>query len=216
MALHPEGMFTGGPLAHLVGLAAGGPDPLEWEVPRLRRVLRLNHWDAAWREAPQTLASQLDYLSTAFSEEFFATCPEPARRTWRAAAGAKSLPVFMTELAMLLRLADREGDARYEDVPLAAWEVRALFPLLMSLDDWAYDGEFSSYEESLKAFVEAEHPFCSYELIPRLTQALEARTLCADSPAFAASFRVLAPTATPETLDVLVRTTFTHLTEHHG
>ncbi|MFF0423004.1 hypothetical protein ACFYUJ_01155 [Streptomyces sp. NPDC004520] len=215
MALHPEGMFTSGPLAHLAGLAAG-PGPLEWEVLRLKRVLRLNHWDPFWRETPQTLASQLDYLSTAFSEEFLATCPEPARHTWRTAAGAQGVPAFMTGLATLLRLADREGDASYEDVPLAAWEVRARFPLLLSLDGWAYDGEYASYEESLHAFIEAEHPFCLHELIPRLTQALEARTLRAESPAFAGSFAELAPTATPETLDVLVRLVFAHLREHHG
>ncbi|MER7946209.1 hypothetical protein ABTY59_02300 [Streptomyces sp. NPDC096079] len=214
MALHPEGMFTGGPLAHLATLAAG-PDPLEWEVLRLARILRPNHWDAAWRETPQRLASQLDYLSTAFSEEFLAGCPEPARSSWRTAAGAQGVPAFMTGLATLLRLADREGDARYEEVPLAAWEVRARFPLLLSLDGWAYDGEFGSYEESLRAFVDAEHPHCFDELIPRLTQALEARTLRADSPAFAEAFGVLAPTATPETLDVLIRTAYAHLTEHH-
>ncbi|WP_405856741.1 hypothetical protein OG361_24350 [Streptomyces sp. NBC_00090] len=216
MALHPEGMFTTGPIAHLVGLAAGGPDPLEWEVLRFNRVTRTEYWDPAWRHTPQHLASQLDYLATAFSEEFFATCPEADRRTWRAAAGTRTLPAFMTELAMLLRLADRQGDATYEDVPLAAWEVRARFPLLLSLDGWAYDGEFASYEEYVRAFVEGEHPYCSYEVIPRLTQALEARTLSAESAAFAASFRILAPQATPETLDVLARTTFAHMTEHHA
>ncbi|MFE2555301.1 hypothetical protein ACFXGT_04590 [Streptomyces sp. NPDC059352] len=216
MALHPEGMFTTGPIAHLVGLAAGGPDPLEWEVLRFNRVTRTDYWDPAWRHTPQHLASQLDYLAIAFSEEFFATCPEADRRAWRAAAGTKTLPAFMTELAMLLRLADRQGDATYEDVPLAAWEVRARFPLLLSLDGWAYDGEFASYEEYVRAFVEGEHPYCFYEVIPRLTQALEARTLSAESAAFAASFRVLAPEATPETLDVLARTTFAHMTEHHA
>ncbi|WP_314612034.1 hypothetical protein [Streptomyces stackebrandtii] len=215
MALHPEGMFTTGPLAHLVGLAAGGPEPLEWEVLRFGRATRTEYWDPAWRHTPQTLASQLDYMATAFSEEFFATCPEGTRQAWRTAAGAKSVPVFMTELAMLLRLGDREGDAPYEDVPLAAWEVRARFPLLLSLDGWAYDGEFASYEESMRAYIEGEHPYCSYEVVPRLTQALEARTLCDESAAFAASFRKFAPEATPETLAVITRTTFTHMTEHH-
>ncbi|MEU3482541.1 hypothetical protein ACI2LO_26915 [Streptomyces sp. NPDC033754] len=215
MALHPEGMFTTGPLAHLVGLAAGGPEPLEWEVLRFGRATRTEYWDPAWRHTPQTLASQLDYMATAFSEEFFATCPEGTRHAWRTAAGAKSVPAFMTELAMLLRLADRQGDATYEDVPLAAWEARARFPLLMSLDGWAYDGEYASYEESMRAHIEGEHPYCSYEVVPRLTQALEARTLCDESAAFAASFRKLAPEATPETLAVITRTTFTHMTEHH-
>ncbi|MFI9292415.1 hypothetical protein [Streptomyces gardneri] len=215
MALHPEGMFTTGPIAHLVGLAAGGSDPLEWEVLRFGRVTRTDYWDPAWRVTPQHLASQLDYLSTVFSEEFLDTCPEADRRTWRAAAGAQGVPAFMTELATLLRLADRQQDATYEDVPLAAWEVRARFPLLLSLDGWAYDGEYASYEESLRAFVEGEHPDCSYEVMPRLNQALAARMLCAESAAFAVSFRVLAPQATPETLEVLARTTLTHMTEHH-
>ncbi|WP_327260182.1 hypothetical protein OG444_39090 [Streptomyces sp. NBC_01232] len=216
MALHPEGMFTSGPIAHLVGLAAGGTDPLEWEVLRFRRTMRANHWDTAWRGSLRSLASQLDYLATAFTQEFFATCPPDTRRTWTAAAGADSLPQFMTGLALLLRLADREGDPSYEDVPLTAWEVRAQWPLLLSLDGWAYDGEHASYEESLEAFIESEHPYCFHEVIPRLTQALEVRTLCTQSDAFAASFRALAPGATPEALDVLARTAFAHLTRHHA
>ncbi|MFE5482282.1 hypothetical protein [Streptomyces sp. NPDC056527] len=216
MALHPEGMFADGPIAHLVGLAAGGPDALEWEVLRFERVSRTNHWDVAWRHDLQVLASQLDYLATAFTEEFFATCPADTRRAWTAAAAHKSVPDFMTELAMLLRLADRERKPSYEEVPLAAWEVRAQFPLLLALDNWAYDGEHATYEESLKAFIEAEHPFCFYELIPRLTQALEVQALRTQSSAFAASFRTLVPAATPEVLNTLARTTFAHMTEHHG
>ncbi|MFF3676136.1 hypothetical protein ACFYYS_19480 [Streptomyces sp. NPDC002120] len=183
---------------------------------RITRVARSDHWDPAWRYTARPLACQLDYLATAFSEEFFAACPQDARRAWTAAAGSKSVPEFMTELAMLLRLADRQWPAEYEDVPLAHWEVRARFPLLMALDSWAYDGEHGSYEESLLAFIEAEHPFCSYELVPRLTQALEVRTLSTQSAAFAAAFRALEPAATPETLDTLTRVSFAHLTEQHG
>ncbi|MFJ2594867.1 hypothetical protein [Streptomyces erythrochromogenes] len=58
MALHPEGVYTSGPIAHLVGLAAGGPDALEWEVLRLARITRTDHyWDVTWRDTAQTLAS---------------------------------------------------------------------------------------------------------------------------------------------------------------
>ncbi|APU43869.1 MULTISPECIES: hypothetical protein [unclassified Streptomyces] len=216
MALHPEGVYTSGPIAHLVGLAAGGPDALEWEVLRLARVTQANHWDPTWRTGFQTLASHLDHLATTFSEEFFARCPQNARRAWTAAAGAGTVPEFMTALAMLLRLSDREATAGYDEVPLAAWEVRARFPLLLDLDSWAYDGEYGSYEESLLAFIGAGHPYCHDELIPRLTQALEARTLLAQSDAFARSFRNLVPDATPETLGVLARLTFAHMAEHHG
>lgn len=216
MALHPEGVYTSGPIAHLVGLAAGGPDALEWEVLRLARITRTDHhWDVTWRDTAQTLASRLDHLATTFSEEFFATCPQDARRAWTAAAGTGPVPEFMTELAALLRLADRQGPAAYEEVPLAAWEVRARLPLLLGLDSWAYDGEYGSYEESLLAFIEAEHPDCHYEVIPRLTQALEARTLSTRSAAFARSFRTLVPEATPETLAALARVSYAHMTDHH-
>ncbi|MFE1877327.1 hypothetical protein ACFW9N_41865 [Streptomyces sp. NPDC059496] len=91
---------------------------------------------------------------------------------------------------------------------------RARFPLLLALDSWTYDGEHCSYEESLLAFIEAEQPFCSYEVIPRLTQALEVLTLRTESDAFAESFRALVPDATPETLAALAQVSFAHLTEH--
>ncbi|MFJ8769726.1 hypothetical protein [Streptomyces clavifer] len=216
MALHPEGMFTSGPIAHLVGLAAGGPDPLEWEVLRFTRVTRTDHWDVTWRRTAQPLASQLDYLATAFSEKFFAACPPDARRAWTAAAGPRSVPEFMSELAMLLRLADRQWPAGYDDVPLAQWEVLAQFPLLLALDSWAHDGEHVSYEAALLAYIAAEHPFCYYELIPRVTQALEVGALSTQCDAFAKSFLSLVPAATPETLGTLARVSFAHLTEHHG
>ncbi|MFF8598604.1 hypothetical protein ACF065_06810 [Streptomyces sp. NPDC015232] len=215
MALHPEGVFTGGPLAHLVAHAAG-PDPLEWEVLRLQRCLRKEHWDAAWRTNLQTLASQLDHLSVSFDPERLTGCPAATRRAWRAAAGDRPLPAFMTDLAMLLRLADRQPEAAYEDVPLAAWEVRARFPLLLSLDSWGYDDEHASFEDSVRALVAAEHPHCAWELVPRVGQALEARTLCSRSPAFAAAFRTLAPGAEPETLGVFLRVLLGHLLEEHG
>ncbi|MCX4818785.1 hypothetical protein OG883_02485 [Streptomyces sp. NBC_01142] len=80
MALHPEGIFTGGPLFQLVSLAARDDDPLEWQVLRLKRVLRTEHWDAPWRRAFQTLASQLDYMAVTFTDAFFDGCRStPAR-----------------------------------------------------------------------------------------------------------------------------------------
>ncbi|MFF3321388.1 hypothetical protein [Streptomyces sp. NPDC002889] len=215
MAVHPEGIFTSGPLFQLVSLAANGTDPLEWQVLRLRRALWTEHWDAAWRSPMQPLASQLDYMATTFTEEFFADCPEYARRAWLAAAGPKSVPEFMGELAMLLRVADREWPGDYSTVPVARWEAEARFPLLRSLDTWAYDGEYDSFEEAFQAHIDGEHPYCNEEVVPFVAQAQTALSLCAESTHFREAFLSYGESVTPAALKIIAELGHAHMRSHH-
>ncbi|WP_328397509.1 hypothetical protein OHS70_14590 [Streptomyces sp. NBC_00390] len=215
MALHPEGIFTSGPLFQLVGLAAQGGEPLEWQVMRLKRVLRTEYWDAAWRAPMQPLASQLDYMTTTFSEDFFAGCPEYARQAWLAAAGARSVPVFMGELARLLRVADRVRPAGYDVVPLARWEAEARFPLLRDLDTWAYDGEYDSFEAAFQARIDGEHPCCEQEVVPFVAQAQTALSLCAESAHFRDAFLSHDESVTPATLKIITERGHAHMRSYH-
>ncbi|MEU0392811.1 hypothetical protein ABZ208_08585 [Streptomyces sp. NPDC006208] len=215
MALHPEGIFTSGPLFHLVGLAAHDTDPIEWQVLRLRRVLRTEYWDAHWRAPMQPLASQLDHMAATFTDSGFAACPLYARQAWTAAAAPKTVPVFMTELAMLLRVADREQPPDHAEVPLARWEAEARFPLLRSLDTWAYDGEYDSFEAAFQARIDGEHPFCDEEVVPLLTQAVTALQLCARSEHFKEAFLSFDKSVTPATLKVIADLCHAHMRSHH-
>ncbi|OKK05996.1 hypothetical protein AMK26_07845 [Streptomyces sp. CB03234] len=215
MALHPEGIFTSGPLFQLVGLAAGPGDALEWEVLRLNRILLTEHWDPHWRHPLQPLASQLDYMAVTFTDAFFDSCPPAARAVWTAAAGDRTVPEFMTELALLLRLADREGEPDYDAVPLAGWEAEARFPLLRDLDLWAYLDEHASFDSAFRERIDGEHPWCDRELVPIVTQAVQALALCARSAAFATAFRAYAPAATTATLEIVVELGQAHMAEHH-
>jgi hypothetical protein len=215
MPLHPEGILTSGPLFQLVSEAAYGPDPVEWQVLRLMRVLRTEHWEAHWRHPMQPLASQLDYMAATFTSDFFASCPTTAQETWIAAAEKKPVPAFMAELAMLLRVADRQHVPDYDEVPLAKWETHARFPLLINLDMWAYDDDYDSFEASVQGRIDAEHPFCDWELVPAVAQALEALALCAQSGSFAAALRSHASGATPDSLAAYAELGHTHMRTHH-
>ncbi|MEU1277516.1 hypothetical protein [Streptomyces sp. NPDC005805] len=215
MALHPEGVFTGGPLFQLVAVVCRDGEPPEREVARLRRVLGAAYWEEPWRAVLQPLASQADYLAVTFSEEFFAGCPEYARRAWLGAAGQLSVPGFLGELAGLLRASDRAGPAGYDTVPLARWEAVARFPLLRSLDTWAYDGEHDSFEAALRARIDGEHPCCDEELVPFVAQAQTALHLCAASSHFRERFLSFDESVTPRALRVVVDMGNAHLAAHH-
>ncbi|MFF3452976.1 hypothetical protein ACFYXH_01380 [Streptomyces sp. NPDC002730] len=215
MALYPEGIFTSGPLFQLVSLAARESDPLEWQVLRLNRAVRTEHWDAPWRRWMQPLASQLDYMAATFTDAFFAGCPQHAREAWATAAAPKTVPEFMTELAMLLRVADREWPPDYQEVPLARWEAEARFPMLRSLDTWAYDDEFDSFEEAFQDRIDHEHPYCDTDLVPIVAQAMEALALCAASEHFSKALQAHDATATPAALKVIVELGHAHMRSHH-
>ncbi|MEU1894949.1 hypothetical protein [Streptomyces pristinaespiralis] len=218
MPLHPEGAFTGGPLFQLVGLAAArGGDPLEWQVLRMARVLRTEHWDPTWRHPLQPLASQLDHLALTFDEDFFRSCPKDAQETWLAAASATddTVPGFMTGLAALLRLADRQGPAGHGDVPLAKWEAAARFPLLRDLDTWAYDEEYDSFESAFQGRIDGEHPCCDREVVPFVAQASEALALCAACEHFRRDFLGFDTSVTPAALALVVDLGYAHMVGHH-
>ncbi|MEU9009852.1 hypothetical protein AB0D12_08710 [Streptomyces sp. NPDC048479] len=215
MALHPEGIFTSGPLFQLVSLAAWHDDPLEWQVLRLQRIVRTEYWDAHWRHPMQPLASQLDYMAATLTKDFFASCPPAAQEAWTTAAGNKSVAEFMRELAMLLRVADRDLDPDYDEIPLVEWEVRARFPLLLALGNWAYDDEYDSFEASVQGRIDAEHPFCDRELVPIIAQAMEALALCAQSGRFASALESYASGATSAALATLTDLGHAHMRARH-
>ncbi|MFI6286956.1 hypothetical protein ACIBCM_19770 [Streptomyces sp. NPDC051018] len=215
MPLHPEGMLTTGPLIQIVGAAASGPDPLEWQVLRFQRTTRTEYWEASWRHPLQPLASQLDYLAMTLTPELFARCPPAEREMWTKAADGRPITEFMTDLAMLLRLTDRQADTPYDEVPLAGWEARARFPLLMNLDAWAYDGEYGSFAESHQNWLDNEHPNCEWDVVPMLGQAVEALALVSRFEGFGEALLAHASGATAATLSTVVALGAAHLKDRH-
>ncbi|MCX4818784.1 hypothetical protein OG883_02480 [Streptomyces sp. NBC_01142] len=122
----------------------------------------------------------------------------------------------MTDLAMLLRVADRDHPPGYDEVSLAKWEAEARFPLLRSLDTWAYDDEYDSFEAAFQARIDAEHPFCDEELVPLIAQALEVLALCAGSEHFSKAFQAHDETATTAALNVIIDLGHAHMRSHHA
>ncbi|WP_326774473.1 hypothetical protein [Streptomyces sp. NBC_01445] len=213
----PQSALSSGAIFHLVGLAADAAesgDPLEWQVLRYRRIQGVEYTRPSWTWPLQPAAAQLDYLAHTFIEEFFSTCPPAARTLWSRAAGKRTVPEFMNDLATLLRMACREPEATYEEIPLAGWELAVRFPRLLGLETWL-DPAFPDEEDPIRAATESEHPYCAEVLPELIAQVTQALALCRDSEAFAAQLRAHCGSAAPEVLAEVADLAYAHMAREH-
>ncbi|WP_415952448.1 hypothetical protein [Streptomyces sp. KLOTTS4A1] len=210
-----------GPVFHLAALAAetrsrAGADSLEWQVLRYARLAghAYPRRGPAW--SPQHAAFQLDYFAETFDEALFASCSPATRETWLAAAGDASVPEFMSGLADLLRIAEREPSPGYAEVPLARWEAEARYPRLCG-GIWPFStGDYESYEQAVTDVVESEHPwYCHEDLAELLAQSVEVIELSAVSPEFAESIAEFVPAHTRRALPDLAAASADHFRRAH-
>jgi hypothetical protein len=213
----PQSALSSGAIFHLVGLAADAAesgDPLEWQVLRYQRMQGVEYTRSPWSWPLQPAAAQLDYLAHTFTEEFFSTCPPSARALWRRAAGERTVPEFMNDLATLLRMARRDPEATYEEIPLARWELMVRFPRLLGPGAWL-DAAFIDDEDPLRSAIESEHPYCGEHLPELIAQAAQALALCRDSAAFARQLRAHCGPTSPELLAEVADRAYAHMAREH-
>ncbi|MFG2522727.1 hypothetical protein [Streptomyces sp. NPDC048527] len=216
----PQSALSSGAIFHLVGLAADAAesgessDPLEWQVLRYQRIQGVEYTRPPWSWPLQPAAAQLDYLAHTFTEEFFSTCPPSARTLWCRAAGKRTVPEFMNDLATLLRMACREPEATYEEIPLAGWELAVRFPRLLGFETWL-DAALPDEEDPVRAGIESEHPYCAEHLPELIAQVTQALALCRDSEAFAGQLRARCAAATPELLAEVADRAYAHMAREH-
>jgi hypothetical protein len=213
----PQSALSSGAIFHLVGLAADAAesgDPLEWQVLRYQRMQGVEYTRSPWSWPLQPAAAQLDYLAHTFTEEFFSTCPPSARALWRRAAGERTVPEFMNDLATLLRMACRDPEATYEEIPLARWELEVRFPRLLGMENW-FEAAFIDDEDPLRSAIESEHPYCAEHLPELIAQVAQALALCRDSAAFAGQLRARCGCASPELLAEVADRAYAHMAREH-
>ncbi|MFB6857904.1 hypothetical protein ACFC18_04050 [Streptomyces sp. NPDC056121] len=210
----PQSALTSGVIFHLVGLAAESGDPLEWQVLRYQRMQGVEYTRSPWSWPLQPAAAQLDYLAHTFTEEFFSTCPPSARTLWSRVAGHRTVPEFMNDLATLLRMACREPEATYEEIPLARWELEVRFPRLLGLES-RLDVAFTDDEDPILSATLSEHPYCAEHVPELIAQATQALALCQDSEAFAEQLRAHCGSAGPEVLAEVADRAYAHMAHEH-
>ncbi|MBC9717258.1 hypothetical protein H9Y04_32500 [Streptomyces sp. TRM66268-LWL] len=221
MPIHAHFALSTGPLFHLAALAAEArtspsADPLEWQVLRYARLTGY----ASPKRSPawelQHAAFQLDYFAETFDAGPFASCAPQVRETWATAAADDPVPAFMSGLAALLRMADREPPAGYGEVPLAGWEAKARYPRLYR-GIWPFStGDYDAYEQAIAEVVESEHPdYCHEDLAELLAQCVEVLELMQNTPEFAASIVEHIPPHTVRVLPDLVAAAAAHFAREH-
>ncbi|NGO77664.1 hypothetical protein G6045_18655 [Streptomyces sp. YC504] len=221
MPIFAHFVLSTGPVHHLAALAAearssADADPLEWQVLRYARLAGYAHPRRSPAWSLQHAAFQLDYFAETYDEEIFASCSPSTKETWLTAAGEASVPAFMSDLAGLLRIAEREPPPGYAEVPLARWEAKARYPRLYG-GIWPFStGDFETYEQAIKDVVESEHPlYCHEDLVELLGQSMEVLELSAASPEFASDIAAYVPKETRRVLPDLVAAMADHIMRAH-
>ncbi|MFF8485823.1 hypothetical protein ACGFZG_35990 [Streptomyces antibioticus] len=166
MISHTGTLFNDGPVRRVVETAlraqqSQGTLNLDDEFRRFVRTTCAAD-TSRWLLPVVSVAALLDHTADLLRSEGPAFFPRTFAERLDKARGGVPGDDYLRKLAGLIRAVEQEPDAGFDDLPLADWEAAARFPELIGFGaNWIYDGEYLSLSDSVKAFVEAEHPFCS-------------------------------------------------------
>jgi hypothetical protein len=219
---HTGTLFNDGPVRRVVETAlraqqSQGALDLDDELRRFVRTTCAAD-SSRWLLPVASVAALLDHTADLLRSEGPAFFPRTFTERLDEARDGVPGDGYLRTLAGLLRMADQEPDAGFADLPLADWEAAARFPELLGFGaNWIYDGEYPLLSDSVTAFVEAEHPFCS-ETFSRL--AADAQSVLVIFPQPAALFANVTrwiPWVSHDALREVIRRIDDHMqTDHSG
>ncbi len=220
MISHTGSLFNDGPVRRAVETAlrsqeSDGAVGLDDELKRFVRTARASG-ASSWLFPVPSIAALLDHtadlLETADAAFFPRTFFERLDKAREGVPGGE----YLHTLAGLIRLAEQDQDATFGELPLAEWEARVRFPELSGFGpNWIYEGEYATPAESIQAYIEAEHPFCS-EVFPRITsEAQSALVLFPETDALAANVGRAFPWVTHDALREVLQGIDDHMRREH-
>ncbi|MEU2800724.1 MULTISPECIES: hypothetical protein [unclassified Streptomyces] len=222
MISHTGSLFNDGPVRRVVETAlraqrSQGALDLDDEFRRLVRTLGAAD-TTRWLFPVVSAAALLDLTADLVGSEGPEFFPRTFTERLNEARGGVPGDDYLRTLAGLLREVEQEPEAGFADLHLADWEAAARFPELFGFGtNWIYDGEYPSVPDSVAAFIDAEHPFCS-ETFSRL--AADAQTALVTFPQPAVLSDNLArwiPWVSHEALSEVIRGIDDHMrTDHSG
>ncbi|MGW4839406.1 hypothetical protein [Streptomyces globisporus] len=222
MISHTGSLFNDGLVRRVVETAlraqrSQGALDLDDEFRRLVRTMGAAD-TTRWLFPVVSAAALLDHTADLVVSESPAFFPRTFTERLDEARGGVPGDDYLRTLAGLLRAVEQEPEAGFADLPLADWEAAARFPELFGFGaNWIYDGEYPSVPDSVAAFIDAEHPFCS-ETFSRL--AADAQTALVTFPqpaALSANVTRWIPWVSHEALSEVIRGIDDHMrTEHSG
>ncbi|MEV6163159.1 hypothetical protein AB0L71_14745 [Streptomyces sp. NPDC052052] len=221
MISHTGTLFNDGPVRRVVETAlraqqSQGALDLDDELRRFVRTTCAAD-TSRWLFPIASVAALLDHTADLLRSEGPAFFPRTFNERLDEARDGAPGDDYLRTLASRIRVVDQEPDAGFADLPLADWEAAARFPELFGFGaNWSYDGEYPLLSDSLAAFVEAEHPFCS-ETFSRL--AADAQSILVNFPqraALSANVTRWIPWVSHDALREIVRSIDDHMRTGHS
>ncbi|MFG2128519.1 hypothetical protein ACGFNV_12050 [Streptomyces sp. NPDC048751] len=219
MTTYTGAVFNNGVVARLFDVLAtaretGGTAPFTEEIARVNRTLD-SCATTRWAMPSATLAALLDLVAEELRRSPDRDLPPGFPQRLDALAGDQGRTAFLTDTASALRTSQREGIARFEDVPMSAWEAELRFTRLRDFSWWVESDEYDTFEDGVLAGVTSEHPDGCAQVLPPLVAELHAALLLDGDPRSVASLRSVVPWATPPVLRDVLRAASAHLLEAH-
>jgi hypothetical protein len=216
---HTARLFIDGPVRRVLELAAaargsGGAPSLDAE---LRRFVRTTRATVAtdWLCPLTTVTALLDHVA-GLCVDGVEDLPLEFRQLLDRAGAGTAAAGYLRSLAEKLRTLEQEPQDEYDELPLCRWEIEVRFPLLSGFGvNWVYGGEFATFEQSVEAAINSEHPYCVDHLAPLAAEAQAALVLVSGLPATANALPAVIGWVTPEALRLLLQAVDDHLRQEH-
>ncbi|MFH8734694.1 MULTISPECIES: hypothetical protein [unclassified Streptomyces] len=220
MKSYTGALFNSGPVERLLDLAArcqesSGASPLDDDLRRFIRIVE-NSNAAHWACPISTVAALLEFLGDVVDGDSAPFVPaEFQQRLLQVADGAGG-GEYLRTLAGIIRILSQGPVADYAELPMAAWEARVLFPRLGGFGaNWIYDGEYASIEDSVRAAVDSEHPYCPEFLSPLAAEAQTALVLFPEQESFRVNISEQVPWASIASVRELLALINDHMRHEH-
>lgn len=221
MQAYTAALFTGGPVARLLDLAirvreSRGALSRDDEIRRYGRLVAAS--ETANRECPvRTGAALLDLLGDLLRRGVLDGVPREFQEKLSKAAEGTDPAEYLHTLAEAVRVLDRGLPPTYEDLPMSPWEAGLAFPYLAGFTAQLTDGLGSvTVADTIRVFIEAEHPFCPDSLAPWAAEAHRALVLFPEEGAMRRNLLPALPWVSPDALRELLATVDDHMLREHA
>ncbi|MFE4623345.1 hypothetical protein [Streptomyces mirabilis] len=184
----------------------------------LVRFLRLIRWsnEAEWVCPVTTVTALLDLAAELWSAEMTGLMPPSFKEKVDRASGGSGQGEYLSTLAGVVRAADQGVSAELAELPLSQWELEVHFRRLRGFYAiWEDPGEYDTFEESVAAAIDSEHPFCAEYLGPLSAEAQRALVIHLQSPEAATDTARITPWANAEELTRLLSIINDHMRDAH-
>ncbi|MEW1866767.1 hypothetical protein AB0420_00970 [Streptomyces caelestis] len=220
LILHTGALFTDGPVRRVLDIAAavqdsGGALSLDAELRRFIRTARATT-ATDWVCPLATVAALLDHAA-GFCAEGTEAAPQEFHRSLERAGAGTDAAAHLHSLADRLRSLAQDPQDDYDELPLTRWELDVRFPRLAAFGvNWVYEGEYVTFQDSIQAAIDSEHPYCSEFLAPLAAEAQSALVLFPGEQAMADGLSAAVGWASPVALRHLLQAIDDHMRREHA